>query len=157
MCLESYARDLLRRLCRKFPMGYEPTLTWKNLRVTAGVAYYKRGEIALSRIVLTDKEKIRLTLTHEYAHLLAVYRYGQKGAGHGAPWKEAMLDLGLEPKVLHDYPCQRNAKRQLVVYQCLRCGTKLKRARQLPKRRKYVHATCGGALRLQAVRRIEAA
>ena len=138
-------------------MGYVPKVTWKRLRVTAGIAYYLRGEIALSSLVLIDEERVRLTLTHEYAHLLAVKRHGRKGAGHGPHWRAAMIDLGLEPKVQHNYPVQRNAKQQKVVYRCLKCGSRLDRARRLPRRRKSVHARCGGALKLEAIERIEAA
>lgn len=157
MSLDAYAQRLLSQLSQDFPMGYVPKLTWKSLRVTAGIAYYKRGEIALSRLVLDTEERLRITLTHEYAHLLAVHRHGQKGAGHGRHWQQAMRDLGLEPIVKHDYPVQRNATRQKVVYQCVKCGVKLNRARRLPKRRKYVHARCGGGLRLESVERYDAA
>ena len=155
--LEEYAQSLLLHLCEQFPMGYTPSLTWKNLRVTAGLALYQKQAIVLSRLVLTDRERLRVTLTHEYAHLLAFQRHGRKGAGHGKHWRQAMVDLGLEPAVQHTYPVQRNAKRQSVVYRCLKCGSKLQRARRLPGRKRYVHARCGGALKLEAVERIEAA
>lgn len=155
--LETFAQGLLLQLCRDFPMGYTPTLTWRNLRVTAGLAMYQKQEIVLSRLVLTDAERLRITLIHEYAHLLAFKRLGRKGAGHGKAWREAMVELGLPPTVQHNYPVQRNAKRQSVVYRCVRCGSQLTRARILPKRRKYVHARCGGALKLEAIERIEAA
>jgi predicted SprT family Zn-dependent metalloprotease len=155
--LEIYAEKLLDRLCREHPMGYVPKLTWKRLRVTAGIAYFRRSEIVLSSLVLIDEERLQSTLTHEYAHLLAFKRHGMKGAGHGQPWRQAMVDLGLEPIVHHDYEVQRNATRQKVVYRCIKCGTKLDRARRFPKRRRYVHARCGGALRLEGIERTGAA
>jgi SprT protein len=150
--LQGYSIELLDHLCAKFPLGYTPKLSWKkSLRVTAGVANYVKGEIALSSVVLTDRERVRITLLHEYAHLLAVKRHGRRAAGHGLHWQQAMRDLGLPPEVRHRYDVQRNGKRQKVIYCCLRCGTKLERSRRLPRRRKYVHATCGGDLRLEAV------
>lgn len=155
--LEAYAIDLLKQLCERFPMGYVPKLTWKKLRVTAGLAYYQRGEIALSSLVLINEERLRLTLIHEYAHLLAVKRHGRKAAGHGPHWRSAMIELGIEPRVQHNYPVQRNSTQQKVVYRCLKCGYSFNRARRLPRRRKYVHARCGGALKLEAIERVEAA
>ncbi|MEA2552186.1 MAG: SprT protein [Fimbriimonadaceae bacterium] len=155
--LEVYAAEVLQSLCRAFPMGYIPKLTWKNLRVTAGLAYYQHGEIALSRLVLTTEERVRLTLMHEYAHLLAVKRHGRKGAGHGPHWRSTMVEMGLKPVVQHDYEVRRNATKQQVVYRCVRCGSKLNRARRLPRRRQYVHARCGGSLRLETVQQVEAA
>ena len=152
--LEIYANQLLLRLSEDFPMGYVPKITWKRLRVTAGVAYY-RGEIVLSSLVLIDEERVRLTLMHEYAHLLAVKRHGRKGHGHGRLWKATMQELGIEPEVVHHYEVKRNNTRQKVVYRCAKCGSKLDRARKLPRRRKYVHARCGGALRLETVERVE--
>ncbi len=155
--LASYAEEVLCGLCRSHPLGYQPNLVWKNLRVTAGVAYYKQGLIALSLRVLLDEESLRATLTHEYAHLLAYLRHGQKGAGHGEPWRQAMRDLGETPKVRHNYEVERNTPRQQVTYNCLRCGKAIIRARRLPKRRKYIHANCGGDLRLKSIERVTAA
>ena len=65
--------------------------------------------------------------------------------------KQAMIDLGLEPKVRHNYECARNTKRQKVTYRCQRCGTHIERSRKLPRHRKYIHASCGGGLRLVSV------
>jgi len=135
----------------RFPLSYKPVIEWKNLRVSAGMAYHRNGRIGLSAIILDTPEKLRQTLLHEYAHLLAVDRHGQNAANHGVYWKQAMIDLGLEPKVRHSYECARNAKRLTVTYRCQRCGAKIERSRRLPRHRKYVHAKCGGGLRLFSV------
>jgi SprT protein len=135
-------------------MGYRPKLVWKNLRVTAGVAYTKLGTIGLSRLVLRDEAAIATTLKHEYAHLLAVARHGTKAANHGKYWQAAMLELGEQPEVRHRYEVERNSARQWVAYRCLKCGQTLTRRRRLPRGKKYVHATCGGDLRLIAVQRV---
>lgn len=142
-----YAGTLLASLCARFPLGYRPKLIWKNLRVTAGLAYFKTGEIALSRILITDEERLRSTLIHEYAHLLAVARHGRRATGHGPAWRHAMMDLGEQPTVRHCYPVERNRARQSVGYVCAKCGQTLVRSRRLPRRRKYVHAACGGPIR----------
>lgn len=138
---------MLQQLCLEHPLGYTPRIVWKSYRVSAGMAYYKTGVIGLSRTVIDDEQKLHDTLVHEYAHLLAYKRCGKAGAGHGEPWQQAMRELGLQPKVYHSYPVQRNATRQQVAYQCTRCGTTLLRSRRLPKRRKYVHANCGGPIK----------
>lgn len=152
--LREFATSLLDDLCASHPTGYRPKLIWKRLRVTAGTAYYSTGTIALSAIVLHDEARLSVTLRHEYAHLLAFARHGRKGAGHGLAWRTAMRDLGLEPEVRHKYEVQRNKPRQEVEYSCRRCGKSIFRKRRLPARRRYVHANCGGALKLQTVRAI---
>lgn len=158
LSLQHFASELLRKISEEHPMGYVPKLTWKNLRVTAGIAFYHRREIVLSTLVLNTQERLESTLKHEYAHLLAVSRHGlKKGAGHGAAWRQAMRDLGLKPVVHHNYEVQRNSTRQKVVYRCMKCGTKVDRARRLPRRRRYVHANCGGDLKLESVKRVGAA
>lgn len=149
--LQAQAERLLDDLCRQHPIGYRPALLWKNLRVTAGVAYFRAGSIALSRLILVDEERLSVTLRHEYAHLMAFVRHGRKGCGHGETWKAAMRELGLEPTVRHKYEVQRNLARQEVAYACQKCGATITRRRKLPRRRHYVHANCGGALKLRSV------
>lgn len=136
---------------QRFPLSYVPIIKWKKLRVSAGLAYYRSGSIGLSTVILDTPERVRHTLLHEYAHLLAVERHGRKAANHGIHWKQAMHDLGLEPKVRHTYECVRNAPRQKVTYRCQRCGTCIERSRRLPRNRKYVHARCGGGLKLLSI------
>ena len=152
--IRAIATARLKDLCEQFPLGYVPDLIWRAYRVTAGIAYYRKGVIGLSTRVLKDEQSVLDTLVHEYAHLLAVSRQGPKAAGHGEPWRKAMRDLGEEPKVRHNYPVERNVSRQQVTYVCKRCGKPIVRARRLPKRRRYVHANCGGDLRLSKVERI---
>ncbi len=124
------------------------------MRVSAGMAYYRTGVIGLSSKILDTEEKVRSTLVHEYAHLLAVDRHGRKAASHGPIWRQTMIELGAEPTVRHRYEVERNQPRQKVEYRCVKCGKLIERSRRLPKRRRYVHATCGGNLRLHAVEKI---
>jgi len=135
-------------------MRQKPALKWKTYRVTAGMAYYREGLIGLSKIVLREPDAVRETLGHEYAHLLAFDRHGSRGAGHGSAWRIAMQDLGLEPKVRHNYDVERNSRRQQVDYLCIKCGVTIARKRRLPVKRKYVHARCGGDLRLLRILKV---
>lgn len=154
--LRILAQRRLEELSAQFPLGYVPELVWRGYRVTAGLAYYRKGVIGLSNRVLKDEKAVLDTLLHEYAHLLAVARHGVAAAGHGPAWRQAMHDLGQEPKVRHNYEVERNVTRQAVTYLCVKCGLQITRARRLPKRRRYVHANCGGDLRLAKVERVTA-
>lgn len=151
--LKQLAESLLDDLMVRFPLRNRPLLVWKSLRVTAGIAYYRTNQIGLSNRILIDPERLRITLLHEYAHLLAVERHGRLAANHGPAWQKAMIDLGLPPVRTHNYEVERNAARQQVIYQCQKCGQKFSRTRRLPKRRKYMHARCGGGLRLISIER----
>lgn len=148
------AESCLADLMARHPLPYAPRIEWRNYRVTAGMAYYRIGVIGLSYHVLTTPGMVVDTLTHEYAHLLAVARHGVRAAGHGPAWRQAMRDLGQEPKVRHNYEVVRNERRQRVTYRCLKCGKQFDRPRRLPQHRKYVHASCGGDLRLVSVTRV---
>jgi predicted SprT family Zn-dependent metalloprotease len=152
--LDRFAADLLADLTQRHPLPYQPRVEWRNYRVTAGMAYWKLGVIGLSKQVLTSTEQVTVTLTHEYAHLLAVSRAGSKAANHGPHWQQAMRDLGAEPVVRHTYDVTRNQPRQVAVYRCVKCGSEFERKRRLPKRRKYVHRDCGGGLKFVALKRI---
>lgn len=154
MTLAEYAEGQLDILCSTHPIGYRPVIRWKNLRVTAGIAYIRGQAIGLSRLVLTDEASLRETLVHEYAHLLAVHRHGAQGGGHGEPWRQAMRDLGAPPIVHHRFEVARNQPRQAVTYECLKCGRLIERSRRLPRRRKYLHSSCGGEIRLKSVARL---
>lgn len=150
--LSNYAQQVLAEACALYPLGYVPKLIWKKLRVTAGVAYYRDGAIVLSTTLLNEPNRLRETLLHEYAHLLAVRRHGIRAAGHGKHWRDAMVQLGLEPRVHHCYEVQRNTPRQEVGYRCEKCGTVILRKRRLPRQRRYLHSNCGGAIKFVFVR-----
>ncbi|HMS55672.1 MAG TPA: SprT-like domain-containing protein [Fimbriimonadaceae bacterium] len=143
MDLIEIANQQLLELSRLFPLGYEPKLIWKPLRVTAGQALYLQGTIALSSKVIVTEEQLRDTLVHEYAHLLAVSRHGRKAANHGEHWQQAMRDLGAEPKRTHGYAVSRNQRHQEVVYRCKGCGAEIVTKRLLNRKRRYLHRDCG--------------
>lgn len=148
---DSFARELLVELTRSFPLSYSPVLVWSRFRTTAGMADVRQGQIRLSVHLLDSKERVELTLKHEYAHLLAVDRYGMRARGHGTHWRKAMEELGLAPEVHHHYDCKRNQTRQRVEYRCVKCGAAMHRSRKLPKFKRYIHVNCGGTLKLHEI------
>ena len=150
--LEEYAEALLAELLREFPLPKVPNLVWRRYRTTAGTADYNTWAINLSVHVLNDQAKLDSTLRHEYAHLLTFARYGRKrGTGHGPAWRSVMREMGQKPEVKHCFEAKRNQKRQVVVYKCQRCGEKMSRHRRLPRKLKYFHISCGGAIEFVAV------
>lgn len=152
--LVARAHQLLGQLQTQFPLKKATYLEWRNYRTTAGMANYTTNAIQLSSQILTTEERLDSTLKHEYAHLLAFSRAGLKGRGHGSHWQKAMADLGEPPEVRHRYECERNQARQQVLYKCTKCEVVLVRRRRLPRKRKYLHINCGGAiqfLRIEAV------
>ena len=151
--LHLYAESVLAEVRSTFPLSYEPILEWRRYSVTAGMAHFQQGKISLSSIVLKENDHVRETLLHEYAHLLAFDRHGRKGTGHGKHWKQAMIDLGLEPKTHHHYEVVRNKSHQVVIYKCKKCGTQFGRKRKLSTRKKYMHRQCGGQIALVEVQR----
>lgn len=140
--------EILLRASMRFPLGRPFTWGWGRFRTTAGTADFVKFHISLNKKLLCTEERLRLTTLHEYAHLLAVARVGTKGRGHGPAWRQAMQDLGLPVRVRHDYEVQRNETRSLVVYACQKCHFRFQRRRALPRKGKYIHAGCGGALKL---------
>lgn len=152
--LTIYAERILAELCAKHPIGYMPRIIWKSLRVTAGLADYRHRTIVLSSILLVEEERLCRTLKHEYAHLLAVAKFGLRARGHGKGWRWAMEALGERPEVYHQYEVKRNVAKQEVVYCCSRCGVKIKRKRRLPRNYRVVHARCGGSLKFESVSRL---
>lgn len=145
------AAAILEELFAAHPIGKKPTLEWRRYRTTAGTASFQRHAIGLNARLLTTEERLRSTLIHEYAHLLAYHRAGRSGRDHGHPWRQAMIDLDGKPEVKHRYECERNGRRQRVVYRCKRCGVVIHRHRRYPQGRRYVHIDCGGAIVLQRI------
>lgn len=145
--LEALAEIWLEELLNRFPLKNRPALVWRNLRVSAGIADYRKCEIRLSRTLLTDAERLRSTLLHEFAHHLAYERAGRKGANHGPYWQQAMRDLGEKPEVYHRYEVERKPRFKPHVYRCQTCGLEFRRLRRIPRNRVYQHVKCGGFLR----------
>lgn len=148
------AEELLNELLAKCPMSYRPKIEWRHLPSSAGIAYHHRRVIALSRVLVTDTERLNVTLTHEYAHLVSTDRHGREGAGHGAKWKAIMRELGAEPKRTHEYKVEPHVRRQEVCYKCTRCGALILRKRRLPANKRWIHVLCEGRLKLEYVKQV---
>jgi len=144
--LHEFAEKLLAETLAKFPLERPVKLLWKNYRTTAGMADYREHAIYLSKNLLITPDRLRDTLLHEFAHLLAFQRHGRSGAGHGKPWKQAMADLGLEARVHHQYECKRNQVRNPHLYTCNKCGAIIPRRRRLRRFLVYFHVGCGGKI-----------
>ncbi|MEQ1933281.1 MAG: SprT-like domain-containing protein, partial [Fimbriimonadaceae bacterium] len=115
--------------------------------VSAGKAYFHKWEISLSSVLIVDDQRMRDTLIHEYAHLLAFDRHGRDGSGHGQAWRQAMHDLGAKPIVRHNYEVERRAMTRNLTYRCVKCGIEVYRVRPLKRGYTYFHRDCGGVLR----------
>ncbi len=151
---ERFAQELLEELAVSFPLKAPARIAWRSYRVAAGKAYFRDRLIGLSTRLLDTEEKVRDTLIHEYAHLLAVDRHGRIAANHGPLWQRAMLDLGAEPTRTHSYEVPPPRQSKEVTYRCERCQREIVRKRRLPRGRQFVHASCGGSLRLIGEARI---
>ncbi len=155
--IQTLAEQLLDEVYQRFPIASCPLIEWRKYRTTAGTAHFFERKIALSALILTTEERLRTTLLHEYAHLLAFHRHGKRGRGHGPAWRQAMADLGLPPEVHHRLDCKRNQSQQVVLYRCARCHEIFERRRRMPARRRYIHINCGGAIQFVGVSRHEEA
>ena len=65
-----------------------------------------------------------------------------------------MRDLGAEPTRTHSYEVEPPRQSKEVTYRCEKCQREMVRKRRLPAGRKFVHAQCGGSLRLIGEARI---
>ncbi|MDX2066129.1 MAG: SprT-like domain-containing protein [Fimbriimonadaceae bacterium] len=137
----------LAELRASHPVRFEVTVTWKALRVSAGLARWRIGEIVLSARVLRELPDVIETLVHEYAHLYAVDRYGPAAANHGPAWQAAMRAMGYPPIVRHKLPVERKPRERRFQYPCARCGFILHRVQPLRSDRVYLHLGCGGEFR----------
>lgn len=146
MTLKHEAEELLDRLLEVYPLGYRPKIVWRKMSVSAGKAYFQKKQIGLSTALITDSLRLQDTLVHEFAHLLAYHRHGRSGTGHGAPWQQAMRDLGAKPEVYHDYPVERRRLERNLRFKCRACGEAFNRARPLKRGYKYKHIGCGGEI-----------
>lgn len=143
-CPEDWAAEALRAARARVPCRREPKLSWTNYPTTAGRAFFREFEIRLSRIVLKTQDQVQDTVVHEYAHLVVFENYGLKASPHGAEWRQTMRELGIAPKITHDYPVERKSLSRKYIYRCEVCGFLLRRVRPLKRNRIYSHIGCGG-------------
>ncbi len=154
---------------------HEPGLKLAPLRIssrmrrTLGSYSPERKRIALGAHLLAfgTAEQQRSILLHELAHALVHHRHPKANA-HGAEFKAACRQLGIEPFRVVDLPVREWLSNERYGYRCDRCGALALRKRRMrsvrcvcgekvePKRAELVALPPGGEPRLlgtSAVRR----
>jgi SprT protein len=130
--MEAKAREILRALELHAPAN-KVRVEWNSrLRTCAGRADSARSLISLNpRLLEHGEPEVDRTFRHELAHLLAHFRAGRRRiAPHGAEWKAACRDLGIEDESrCHNlpFPVRRRAPRYL--YTCPSCRSHFPRVR----------------------------
>lgn len=134
--LEARAREILAPLDAD-KLARQVRVEWNaRLFSAAGRADSRRNLISLNpRLRDHDSAEIDRTLRHELAHLLAQFRAGRRRVPpHGAEWRRACRDLGIEDEArCHSlpFPVQQRARRFL--YRCSRCGKEFPRVRRIKR------------------------
>lgn len=134
--LETKAREILRTL-KAEELAAEIHVEWNaRLFSAAGRADSHRRRVSLNpRLHDHGDAEIERTLRHELAHLLAQFRAGRRRISpHGAEWRKACRDLGIEDEArCHSlpFPVQKRARRFL--YRCSRCGKDFPRVRRIKR------------------------
>lgn len=134
--LEAQAQEILRSLDAA-ELAREVRVEWNaRLFSAAGRADSRRKLVSLNpRLREHDAAEIDRTLRHELAHLLAQFRAGRRRVPpHGAEWRKACRDLGIEDESrCHalPFPVQRRTRRFL--YRCERCGKEFPRVRRIKR------------------------
>ena len=141
---EDWAIEALRAARLRVPCSGTPRIIWASYPTTAGRAFFREFEIRLSSIVLKTHDQVNDTVLHEYAHLVVFENHGLRAKPHGPEWRSVMKMLGLEPRVTHSYPVERQSREHKFFYKCEICGFVLKRVRPFKRNRIYSHVGCGG-------------
>lgn len=108
-----------------FQVGPKLGLVWQPIRITfdlrgmvGGKAWAGLNLIQINPGFVDDEhysDLLNQTIPHEYAHILAGRKYGQR-VGHGPEWKYVMRLMGLEPRRCHNYDLTKVIK--VVMYRC---------------------------------------
>ena len=135
--LAESSRDLLRNLgCDALANVVQ--VRWNpRMRSTAGTANYAKSLVSLNpRLREFGEEEVARTLKHELAHLLAKHRAGRRRISpHGAEWKRACHDLGLDDETrCHNLPLPRRKIARRHIYRCPSCDLEIKRVRPFRQR-----------------------
>lgn len=111
-----------------------------RMRTAAGRAFFKTNSIELNPKLQSLPGEIRSTeiintFLHELAHLVSHTRAGkQRIQPHGPEWREACIDLGIPGEDrCHTLDFQPRRMKKRYAYECLSCGTVVKRVRKLKR------------------------
>ncbi len=130
-------QDLLEFSREKLAQINEPkvaslvSVVWNpRMRSSAG-----RAKLQLYLIEINPKlekfgaSEVWTTVLHELAHLVAWHRHAHRG--HGKPWREACIDLGIpNESVTHALPLPTRKQRKFWKYTCLHCAISFERTRR---------------------------
>src|SRR5882724_8050856 len=134
--LEANVREILCALGAA-ELAREVHVEWNaRLFSAAGRADSRRNLISLNpRLREHDAAEIDRTLRHELAHLLAQFRAGRRRIPpHGAGWRKACLDLGIEDEArCHSLPFPVQPRARRFLYRCSRCGKEFPRVRRIKR------------------------
>ena len=103
-----------------FGMEIDPEISFDLRGMAAGQANYKENRIRLNRELLGKytSDFIEQTVPHEYAHLVAYRKFGNRIRPHGKEWRSVMLALGAEPRRTHNYRVAPARKCRRFLYKC---------------------------------------
>ena len=134
--LERSAREMLVAL-KAEELASSVQVEWNaRLFSAAGRADYRRKLVSLNpRLREHDATEIDRTLRHELAHLLAQFRAGRRRvAPHGAEWRKACRDLGIEDEArTHALPFPVRRRSRPFLYECPNCRKEFPRARRIKR------------------------
>ena len=130
-----------------------------RMRTTVGRADYSRSLISINPALRNfGLDEIDRTLRHELAHLLARVRAGRhRILPHGAEWRRACRDLGIEDeRACHKLPLAVRYVPPRFIYCCINCQREFPRVRRIRGAtacliccRKFAHGKYDERFRLQ--------
>jgi SprT protein len=132
--LEERARQMLHSLGAPL-LAKKIRVEWnRRMRSAAGRADWRHALVSLNpRLRDHRASEVEQTLRHELAHLLAQARAGRRRiAPHGAEWRMACRDLGIDGEArCHTlpFPVARRARRFL--YKCPNCRSSFPRVHRI--------------------------
>ena len=116
-------------------VGQKFSISWNfRMRSAAGRAKLQTYEIEINpKLIQIDEKEVWNTVLHELAHLVAWKR--NRHRGHGQPWRQACIDLGIPlESVTHTLPLPSNKMRKKWQYKCGNCGATSERVRRAQKK-----------------------
>ena len=122
--IENLARQKLAELRAKarefYGVEIDPEISFDLMGMAAGQANYRKNKIRLNRELLEKYKSdfIEQTVPHEYAHLVAYRKFGNRIRPHGKEWRWIMQALGAEPRRTHNYRVSPARKCRRFTYQC---------------------------------------
>ena len=152
------ARDCLVKLSDYYDVQLlEPEIGFKLKGMRAGVFEVVEGKCRIrfneAMFVSHFDRNLEQTVPHEIAHY-AVYRvFGHRVKPHGEQWRDAMLQLDVEPRVYHDFSLENVSVRRQKRF-LYRCGCGLqgisttRHNRIVSGRARYRCGSCGVFLKV---------